>query len=176
MRLKAGWSGSRPFFSIEASVHAGGKIVAVLLFQRTLGVFGGGIQLLPQQIAVALAQQRERPRPAHLVGGNGVAPSPSCRRRTGRNPCRDRRSCRWPTRSKLLMARGGVGLEGSVAAGACAKTIPPASSTIEAKRIQFMACPLGNRVNRPGLPALQAPVEGGQDRVCSSQISAGCVA
>ncbi len=60
----------------QVGVHAGGKEVAILLFQRALGMAGRRIQLLPEQIAVALAEQRKRPRPARLVSGNGIALDP----------------------------------------------------------------------------------------------------
>ena len=90
----AGSSGLAPFLFDEVGVHAGGEVVAILLLQRRLGRVGGCVQLLPEQVVVALAELVE-PSPAHLVGRESDCPSSSCRRRTGRSPCRGRRSCRW---------------------------------------------------------------------------------
>jgi hypothetical protein len=76
MRLKRRFQRLEALLLHQIGVHAGGKVVAILLFQRAFWVRGRRVQLLPQQIAVALAEQREGPRPAHLVGGNGVALDP----------------------------------------------------------------------------------------------------
>src|ERR1035438_4416308 len=59
----------------QIGVHAGRKVVSILLFQRALGTAGRRIQLLPQQIAVALGQNGEGS-PAHLVVRNGIALDP----------------------------------------------------------------------------------------------------
>ncbi len=76
MRLNAGSSGVKALLLHQIGVHAGGKVVAILLFKRALGACGRRVQFLPQQVAVALAEQREGPRPAHLVGGNGIVLDP----------------------------------------------------------------------------------------------------
>src|ERR1035441_2616447 len=57
-------------------VHAGGIEVAVLFLQRSFWVFGGGVQILPEQVAMPLPEQQKRPRPAHLVGRNGIVLNP----------------------------------------------------------------------------------------------------
>ena len=75
-RLEGRFQRLQPLLLHQIRVHAGGKEVAILLFQRAFWARGRRVQLLPQQIAVAFLQQRERPRPAHLVGGNGVALDP----------------------------------------------------------------------------------------------------
>ena len=66
----------KTLFLHQIGVHAGGKVVAVLLLKSAFGGAGCRVQLLPQQVAVALAQQREGPRPAHLIARNGVVLDP----------------------------------------------------------------------------------------------------
>ena len=60
----------------QTGIHAGGKVVAVLFLRRGLGVFRGGVQVLPEQVSIALLEKREGPRPAHLVAGDGIVPDP----------------------------------------------------------------------------------------------------
>jgi len=63
-------------FLDEPGIHAGGVEVAVLFLQRTFGGIRRGVELLPEVVAVALAQQREGAGPADLVGGNGIVLDP----------------------------------------------------------------------------------------------------
>ena len=79
-------------------VHAGGVEVAVLLLQRRLGVFGRRVQVLPEQVAIALAAAARRNAPSAPGRRESDCSSSSCRRRTGRSRCRDRRSCPLPRR------------------------------------------------------------------------------
>ncbi len=55
----------------QVRVHAGGKVVAVLLLQRGLGGVGGSLQLLVEEIVVALGQFVE-PTPPGLVRRDGI--------------------------------------------------------------------------------------------------------
>ena len=57
--LEGGFQRLKALLLHQIGVHAGGKIVAILFFQRACGVCGRGVQLLPEQIAVTLLQQRE---------------------------------------------------------------------------------------------------------------------
>jgi hypothetical protein len=54
--LERGFKRSQPLLFDQAGIHAGGKVVAILLFKWVGGVGGGSVQFLPQQVTVALLE------------------------------------------------------------------------------------------------------------------------
>ena len=63
-------------FIHKVSIHARRIKIAVLLLQRTFRILRRRVQFLPQEIPVAFPEQRERTRPAHLVGRNRIVLDP----------------------------------------------------------------------------------------------------
>jgi hypothetical protein len=74
--IESRFDGLETFLLDEIGIHAGGVEVAVFLLQLCFGIFGSGVEFLPQQVTIALTEQGEGASPADLVGGKGILLDP----------------------------------------------------------------------------------------------------